>query len=147
SHRNTLLACYIRKPVPKLTTFSLSKKANPVPCQVNWLSCQNVCLFSDQTIRHKMKLNKHYSAAIAAYIIWGFFPIPLRWIQSYPAGDILFYRIFLSLLTLVIVIALFRRKALKGDWQYFRQLTKTHRRQAILLTLAGAALLSVNWLL
>ena len=94
-----------------------------------------------------MKLNKHYSAAIAAYIIWGFFPIPLRWIQSYPAGDILFYRIFLSLLTLVIVIALFRRKALKGDWQYFRQLTKTHRRQAILLTLAGAALLSVNWLL
>ena len=94
-----------------------------------------------------MKLNRHYSAAILAFVIWGFFPIPLRWLQSHPAGDILFYRILLSLVTLVIVIGLFRRKAAKADWQHFRQLGKKHRRHVILLTLAGAALLSVNWLL
>lgn len=94
-----------------------------------------------------MKLNKHYSAAIMAFLIWGFFPIPLRWIQSYPAGEILFYRILFSLFTLVVVVGLFRRAALKADWILLRNLERNRRRQAVLLTLAGAGLLCVNWLL
>lgn len=94
-----------------------------------------------------MKLNKHYSAAILAFVIWGFFPIPLRWIQSYPAGEILFGRILFSLAILAIVIGLFRRKALNADWLHFRQLDKDKRRKALLLTLAGGCLLGVNWLL
>lgn len=94
-----------------------------------------------------MKLNKHYSAAILAFVIWGFFPIPLRWIQSYPAGEILFGRILFSLATLVIVIALFRKQAMQADWQNFRRLAKDHQRKAVLLTLAGGCLLGINWLL
>lgn len=94
-----------------------------------------------------MKLNKHYSAAIMAFLIWGFFPIPLRWIQSYPAGEILFYRILFSLFTLVVVVGLFRKAALKADWILLRNLERNRRRQAVLLTLAGAGLLCVNWLL
>lgn len=94
-----------------------------------------------------MKFNKHYSAAILAFVIWGFFPIPLRWIQSYPAGEILFYRILFSLVTLAVVIGLFRREAVKNDWLQFVRLDKSHRRRTALLTLAGAVLLGVNWLL
>lgn len=82
-----------------------------------------------------------------AFLIWGFFPIPLRWIQSYPAGEILFYRILFSLFTLVVVVGLFRRAALKADWILLRNLERNRRRQAVLLTLAGAGLLCVNWLL
>ncbi len=94
-----------------------------------------------------MKPDKYYSAAIGAYLIWGFFPIPLRWLQDYPAGDILFYRILLSLVTLLVAITLFRRKAAKADWMRFRGLAKDQRQRVVLLTLAGAALLGVNWLL
>lgn len=94
-----------------------------------------------------MKLDRYYSAAILAYLIWGFFPIPLRWLQDYPAGDILFYRILLSLVTLIVAITLFRRKAAKADWIRFRGLSKNQQRRAVLLTLAGAGLLGVNWLL
>lgn len=94
-----------------------------------------------------MRTSKHYSAAILAFVIWGFFPIPLRWIQAYPAGEILFFRILLSLVTLTLIIVIARRKALLKDVQVFRQLDQRQRRKALLLTFAGAILLGFNWLL
>src|SRR5690606_39625095 len=94
-----------------------------------------------------MKLNKHYSAAILAFVIWGFFPIPLRWIQSYPAGEILFFRILLSLITLVLIIGIGRRKALLDDARLFRQFSPQQRQRVVMIAVAGAWLLGVNWLL
>lgn len=94
-----------------------------------------------------MRTGKHYSAAILAFVIWGFFPIPLRWIQSYPAGEILFFRILLSLVTLAVIIIVARRKAWLNDVRLFRQLDLRQRRKAVLLTFAGAVLLCFNWLL
>ena len=94
-----------------------------------------------------MKNNKHYAAAITAFVIWGFFSIPLRALKDYAAGEILYFRILFSSLVLLAIVFLFRRAKWKQNWSYLYTLTKKHRREIIVLTLAGGVLLSVNWLI
>lgn len=91
-------------------------------------------------------MKKHYAAAISAFLIWGFFSIPLRALKEYSAGEILYFRILFSALVLLIIVFGFKRKDLKKDWIFFNGLTKTKRWEVIGLTLAGGALLTVNWL-
>ena len=93
-----------------------------------------------------MNNQKHYAAAVTAFVIWGFFSIPLRAIQEYTAGEILYFRILLSAIVLIIVIALFKRRDLRDEWYKLVSSTPEKRRTTILLTLAGGALLCVNWL-
>jgi chloramphenicol-sensitive protein RarD len=93
-----------------------------------------------------MNNRKHYIAAVSAFVIWGFFTIPLRALQGYAAGEILYFRILFSLAVLVIVIGGFRRDALKKDISFLRNFSPAERNRLIVLTLAGGALLTVNWL-
>jgi len=93
-----------------------------------------------------MSNSKHYTAAISAFVIWGFFSIPLRALKEYGAGEILYFRILASCLVLAIVIFLFRRKSIRTTSTYFKSLTPSQRRSAVFLTLIGGALLTVNWL-
>src|SRR5687767_2400852 len=93
-----------------------------------------------------MNNRKHYAAAISAFLIWGFFPIPLRAIQDFSAGEILYFRILFSLLILAIIIFGFKRKTVKEEWSKLRMLDPTARRSVIMLTLIGGALLTINWL-
>jgi len=94
-----------------------------------------------------MKSNKHYAAAISAFVIWGFFAFPLRALKDYAAGEILYFRILFSSLVLIFIVLSFRRAKWKQNWSYLFTLTKNHRREIIVLTLAGGVLLSVNWLI
>jgi chloramphenicol-sensitive protein RarD len=94
-----------------------------------------------------MNNRKHYAAAIAAFLIWGFFSIPLRALIEYSAGEILYFRILFSLLVLIIIIAGFKRKVVKTEWQIFRSLPSSQRNTVTMLTLAGGALLTINWLI
>jgi chloramphenicol-sensitive protein RarD len=89
---------------------------------------------------------QNYIAGITAFIIWGFFSIPLRALQQYSPGEILFFRILFSLVILFIVLVTFKRGSLKEDWQLFQSLTKPDKRRTVFLTLSGGALLTVNWL-
>lgn len=89
---------------------------------------------------------KHYAAAISAFVIWGFFSLPLRAIKAFTPGEILYFRILFSAITLIAVILLFKKKDLAEDLQTLRKLPKRNRRSAVALTLAGGALLCVNWL-
>jgi chloramphenicol-sensitive protein RarD len=93
-----------------------------------------------------MNNQKHYAAAVAAFVIWGFFSIPLRTLQAYPAGEILYFRILFSSVVLLLIISLFKKKDLKKDWQSFSSMTSRQKNTVVLLTLAGGALLTVNWL-
>lgn len=93
-----------------------------------------------------MNNRTHYAAAIAAFVIWGFFSIPLRALQQYSAGEILFFRILFSLLVLLIIILGFKRAALKENLLALKSLEKSQRNVVIMLTLAGGALLTINWL-
>jgi chloramphenicol-sensitive protein RarD len=93
-----------------------------------------------------MNNQKHYAAGIAAFVIWGFFSIPLRAIREFSAGEILYFRILLSAVTLLLIIFIFKRNDLRQDWKKLLSMDRENMRTAILLTLAGGALLCVNWL-
>ncbi|HYF67243.1 MAG TPA: EamA family transporter [Ohtaekwangia sp.] len=93
-----------------------------------------------------MNNQKHYAAAIAAFVIWGFFTIPLRALQAYTPGEILYYRILFSFVVLLIIIGGFRRKALREDVRRLKTYTQRKRNGVISLTLLGGVLLCVNWL-
>ncbi|WP_045687991.1 EamA family transporter [Hymenobacter sp. AT01-02] len=94
-----------------------------------------------------MKLSRHHLAALAAFLIWGFFPIPLRWLAGYASGQILFFRILLSLTFLLLIHGIFRRDAVRTTWQQWRAASATERRQAASSTVIGGLLLTSNWLL
>lgn len=93
-----------------------------------------------------MDNRKHYIAAITAFVVWGFFLIPLRALKEYSAGEILYFRILLSAVILLMIMAGFKRKDLKKDLEYFKNLQKKERNRIGILTLAGGGLLTINWL-
>ncbi|HYG37915.1 MAG TPA: EamA family transporter [Cytophagales bacterium] len=93
-----------------------------------------------------MENRKHYIAAVTAFVVWGFFSIPLRALKEYSAGEILYFRILLSAVILLIIMTGFKRKDLRKDLKYFKSLAKKDRNKIGLLTLAGGVLLTVNWL-
>lgn len=89
---------------------------------------------------------KHYLAAITAFVIWGFFSLPLRAISEYSVGAILYFRIFFSSLVLLVIVFGFKRADLKKDLALFRSLPSKQKRRTIFLTVAGGLLLIINWL-
>jgi chloramphenicol-sensitive protein RarD len=89
---------------------------------------------------------QHYVAAVSAFVIWGFFSIPLRSLKEYAAGEILYFRILFSLLVLLLVIGIARRNSLKQNIQTLTALPSPQRLTVIGLTLVGGVLLTVNWL-
>jgi len=89
---------------------------------------------------------KHYAAAITAFVIWGFFSIPLRALKMYASGEILYFRILFSSIILLVIVFGFRRRELAASWAYLKTHSGAKQRQMIWLTLAGGALLTVNWL-
>lgn len=93
-----------------------------------------------------MENRKYYLAAITAFVIWGFFTIPLRALIEYTAGEILYFRILLSFIVLGAIIPLSRRNELKANFRLFGGLSGKQRFNLVFLTLAGGLLLTVNWL-
>src|SRR5687767_6360146 len=93
-----------------------------------------------------MENKKHYLAAVSAFIIWGFFSIPLRALKDYSAGQILYFRILFSLVVLAVIVLGFKRNQLFKELQFLRTFSAAKQRQLIVLTLTGGALLTVNWL-
>ena len=93
-----------------------------------------------------MSSKKHYLAGITAFVIWGFFPLPLRALSAFTSGQILYFRILFSLLVLALVIFGFRKAIIKEQIKKFKSLSAKESRSVILLTLGGALLLTVNWL-
>jgi chloramphenicol-sensitive protein RarD len=92
-----------------------------------------------------MGRNKYYAAAFAAFFIWGFFSFALKPLQDYPSLDILFYRVFFSVATMILINIIFRRKIVAQNWRYLSGLPRAERRNAVVMTLGGAVFLSSNW--
>lgn len=93
-----------------------------------------------------MDNRKHYAAAISAFVVWGFFSLPLRALKGFTAGEILYFRITFAVLILLIILFGFRRDKWRNDVERLRSLLPAERKQVISLVLGGGALLIVNWL-
>ena len=57
-----------------------------------------------------MRLKEYYSAAFLAFFIWGFFSFALKPLHNYPSLDILFYRVFFSVITMILINVFFQEK-------------------------------------
>jgi len=91
-------------------------------------------------------MSKHYTSAVTAFLVWGFFPLVLRSVGAHPAGEILYFRILFSLVVLVVILAAFMRKKTRENIALFKSLNTKAKTRVITLTLLGGVLLTVNWL-
>jgi len=89
--------------------------------------------------------SKYFIAGIVPYIIWGTMSIPLRNIKGFPPQEILYYRIFVSILMVWLTIAFFRRAALRKDILHLKTLSTQKRTRLFLLTILSAFLITGNW--
>ncbi|HUE97691.1 MAG TPA: EamA family transporter RarD [Anaerolineales bacterium] len=84
-------------------------------------------------------MNKGILNGLAAYAMWGFFPIYWKLLQQVPALQVIGHRIAWSFILLVVVLVLTRQ------WKDFRSVALTPKTVAIYSI--AAILLSVNWLI
>lgn len=89
--------------------------------------------------------SRYLLAAFLSVAIWGFFSIPLRNLKAFPSEEILYYRIFTSLIVIWIAILMFRRKYLKQDIQYFKAAAAKEKNIIILQVIGATILLTLNW--
>jgi len=92
-----------------------------------------------------MKFYKYYIAALAAFVIWGFFSLVLKPLEIYPSVDILFYRVFTCAVLMLIITCLFRRRVGRQSRAIFNAMPFVQKRKVVLLTLGGGIFLTTNW--
>ncbi|UCF79491.1 MAG: EamA family transporter RarD [Candidatus Eiseniibacteriota bacterium] len=83
-------------------------------------------------------MSKGILFGIAAYALWGLFPIYWKALQSVPSSEILCHRMIWSLLFLLIVLTY------RDGWSQL--LSRLKSRRTVLTSVVSACLLSVNWL-
>jgi chloramphenicol-sensitive protein RarD len=92
-----------------------------------------------------MRLNKYYLSAFLAFFIWGFFSLALKPLHNYPSLDILFYRVFFSVILMVFINLAFRRNVLRQNWDHFKKMSPKQKQSVVRLTLGGGIFLASNW--
>lgn len=66
-------------------------------------------------------------------------------IRDYDSGQILYYRIFTSLMLTWLYILLFRKKQVKADFKFIAEQDKFSRKKTIWLSLLAGVLITGNW--
>jgi len=89
--------------------------------------------------------SKYFFAGITPYVIWGTMSIPLRNIKNFPPQEILYYRIFISVIMVWATILLFRRDALKKDINFIKSLSSGKKVKLLILAVLSAFLITGNW--
>ncbi len=83
-------------------------------------------------------MNKGVLYGAGAYLIWGFFPLYFKALQSVPALEIMFHRVVWSFVFLILVIII------RQEWkQYLKAISSP---KTLLIYLMAAGLLAANWL-
>ena len=80
----------------------------------------------------------NYLQAVAAYILWGVFPLYWKLLPSVNSFEIICHRIVWSLMTLLLFISL------GSQWPHIRSVIRDRKR--LVLCLVAAVLISINWL-
>ena len=84
-------------------------------------------------------LRRGYLLGIAAYLIWGLFPLYFKQLQSIPASEIVVHRLLGSALFGVLLLQIWQHR---GWWQSLLE----HPKRFLALCVSGA-LIASNWLL
>ncbi|HWK05749.1 MAG TPA: EamA family transporter [Puia sp.] len=92
-----------------------------------------------------MNFYKYYIAALAAFVIWGFFSLVLKPLEVYPSLDILFYRVFSCAILMLIISCFFRRTVGRQNREIFKAMPLAQKRKIVWLTLGGGVFLTTNW--
>ncbi len=85
------------------------------------------------------------AAAIAAPAVWGFLTIPLKQLHGYQAQDILYYRVFISLILVWAINLCFRYKTVAADFRLLGSLRGAERNKTLLLILGTGIFITGNW--
>ncbi len=80
----------------------------------------------------------NYLQAVAAYILWGVFPLYWKLLPSVNSFEIICHRIVWSFATLLLLISLGRQ------WPHIREVVRDRKRLG--LCLIASILISINWL-
>lgn len=91
--------------------------------------------------------SKYFVAAIFAYIIWGFFSLPLRALSHFPAFDILSYRIIIALVVMLFVTLFLRSKILKRNYKEFVSFSKKEKTNILIVNALSGLIFASNWFL
>jgi chloramphenicol-sensitive protein RarD len=83
-------------------------------------------------------MNKGIWYAVGAYVAWGVLPVYWKWLHNVPAVQLISHRIIWSFVLLAMVVFVTRQ------WKSFRSAAQPRR--VLLIYLAAAVLLSINWL-
>ncbi|WP_258048973.1 EamA family transporter [Hymenobacter sp. NBH84] len=94
-----------------------------------------------------MKTSRYYLAALTAFLIWGFFPLPLRQLTTYPSGQILLFRVLLSVLVLLVLHGVGRVGVVRATLLQYRAAARAEQWRVAGGTVVGGLLLMSNWLL
>ncbi len=92
-----------------------------------------------------MNSRPHLLASVLSTVIWGFFSIPLQHLKAYPSEQILYYRIFVSLVVVLFSILLFRRKSIIADIELVKNASPEAKKQLLYQTLGASVCITVNW--
>ncbi len=76
--------------------------------------------------------------AVGAYLLWGMFPIYWKWLHQVPALELIAHRIAWSFIFVAIILFV------TGQWKAFR--SAALQKRVILIYLASAIFLGINWL-
>lgn len=91
--------------------------------------------------------SKYYISAISAFIIWGFFSIPLKALSNYTSIDILISRIVVASILILAISLLFRQKVTFANVKKFQHLPKHRKIRLLIINTISAVLLATNWFL
>ncbi|WP_237028735.1 EamA family transporter [Pedobacter steynii] len=88
---------------------------------------------------------RYFFAGVLSFAIWGFFSIPLRNLKAFPSQEILYYRIFTSMVFLWVAILVFRKKQIRKDLDYLAGLKRKEKQTIGFQLVASTVLLTSNW--
>jgi len=71
--------------------------------------------------------------------------VPLSNIKGFPPQEILYYRIFVSIIIVWAIVLLFRRRAFLADLKFLKALSLSKKLRLLVLTILSAFLITGNW--
>lgn len=92
-----------------------------------------------------MQKYKFFLAAFLSYFLWGFFGLALKPIHNYASLDILFYRLFFSVLIMTFINLVFRYQTICSNWKLFKNQKAEIKRKFSIQTVLGGIILLFNW--